>query len=121
MGLAFKLGIKNDERIRLLEDHPKWINVVKSGVKLHFIPEPLVLYRLSDTSISTNKSFSKPFVKSLKKCYWLYQYENKKKKWGWRYTMFDYCCYCASKTDSSYWKCMRKICKILGFKKAKKK
>lgn len=115
------LGILDDERIPMLDDHPRWITCIKKGVTMHFIDKPLVIYKLSETSISTKQKYSKRFIQSLKKCYWMYQYENKKAKWGWRYSMYDYCCYCVEKTNRVYYKILRKVCKILGFKKAKKK
>ena len=42
---AQKVGILNDERIPLLEDWPKWINMLRAGVKLHFVDNVLVKYR----------------------------------------------------------------------------
>ena len=46
-------GVKNDERIPMLEDHPKWINLIRAGVKVHFVDKIIVKYRLSDNSLST--------------------------------------------------------------------
>jgi len=111
-------GIVNDERIPMLEDHPKWINVVNSGCNIQFIDEELVIYRLSDTSLSTNITYSKVFVKSLKRMFWLYQFKPMREKWGLRYTLYHYCCYCIEKTNATGWKIARKLCKILGFKKS---
>ena len=51
-----ELGITNDERIPMLEDWPKWINLTKMGVKLHFIDKDVVCYRLSETSLSTTST-----------------------------------------------------------------
>lgn len=48
-----ELGIINDERIPLVEDYPKWMNITKRGIQLRFIEKFLVRYRLSDNSIST--------------------------------------------------------------------
>lgn len=53
---AQEIGIKNDERIPLLEDWPKWINLLRAGVKLHFIDKDLVKYRVG--GISTGKCAS---------------------------------------------------------------
>lgn len=44
------LGIKNDERIPFLEDWPKWINLLRAGVKLHFVDKVLVKYRIGGLS-----------------------------------------------------------------------
>lgn len=55
-------GVKNDERIPLLEDWPKWINLLKAGVKFHFIDKVLVRYRVG--GISTNGRFSSSAYRS---------------------------------------------------------
>lgn len=46
-------GVKNDERIPLLEDWPKWINLLRAGVKFHFIDKVLVKYRVGGVSTSS--------------------------------------------------------------------
>ncbi len=51
-------GVKNDERIPMLEDYPKWINLIRAGVKLHFVNKTIVKYRLSDNSLSTTYNLS---------------------------------------------------------------
>ena len=51
-----KVGIKNDERIPLLEDWPKWINLLRAGVKLHFIDKVLVKYRVGGISTGNRAS-----------------------------------------------------------------
>lgn len=43
----------NDERIPMIEDYPKWINITRIGIQLHFIDKTLVRYRLSENAIST--------------------------------------------------------------------
>lgn len=48
-----QLGIKNDERIPLLEDWPRWINLLREGVKFHFVDKVLVKYRVG--GFSTNR------------------------------------------------------------------
>lgn len=47
---ASKVGVKDDERIPLLEDWPKWINLIRAGVKLHFVDKVLVKYRVGGIS-----------------------------------------------------------------------
>lgn len=54
---SIELGITNDERIPLLEDWPKWINILNEGIKLHFINEYVVRYRIHDESLSTSGGF----------------------------------------------------------------
>ena len=53
--LLRNLGIRNDERIPMMEDWPKWINILNAGYKLEFLDEQLVKYRVSD-GISTTKA-----------------------------------------------------------------
>lgn len=48
----FSLGVRNDERIPLLDDWPKWINLLRKGVKFYFIDEILVEYRVGGVSTS---------------------------------------------------------------------
>jgi alpha-1,3-rhamnosyltransferase len=43
----------NDERISMIEDYPKWMDITKSGIQLRFVDKTLVRYRLSENSIST--------------------------------------------------------------------
>ena len=59
-----ELGIRNDERIPLLEDWPKWINIVEKGIPLKFIDKVLVLYRIHNDSLSTSYRASAKFIES---------------------------------------------------------
>ena len=70
---AKKIGITNDERIPLLEDWPKWINLLRVGVKLHFVDKLLVFYRVN--GISTGASMSMAYYRSnrLFRFYYCYQ------------------------------------------------
>ena len=61
---AIELGIRNDERIPLLEDWPKWINILEKGVQLEFMDKILVKYRIHNTSISTSSCASVRLVES---------------------------------------------------------
>lgn len=65
-------NVKNDERIPLLEDWPKWINLVKNGEKFYFIDKVLVKYRL--VGISTRGRSSLRYYQSerLFRFYYLY-------------------------------------------------
>lgn len=67
-----ELNIRNDERIPLLEDWPKWINMLRAGIKFHFVDEVLVKYRLN--GISTGKRSSLKYFESerLMRFYYLY-------------------------------------------------
>ena len=69
-----ELNLRNDERIPLLEDTPKWANAIKKGVKLHFFDKETVGYRVHNTSLSTSKKPSRRFQRSLEMYFFLYTY-----------------------------------------------
>lgn len=50
-----ELGIRNDERIPMMEDYPKWINILAKGEKLSFLDKEVVKYRMSSTGLSSQK------------------------------------------------------------------
>lgn len=60
-----ELGIKNDERIPLLEDWPKWINILEKGVKLEFLDKVVVRYRIHEGSLSSSSRASLKSVESM--------------------------------------------------------
>ena len=46
------LGFRHDERIPLLEDHPKWLFLARNSVVFHFIEKHTVGYRCNENSLS---------------------------------------------------------------------
>ena len=64
--------IKDDERIPLLEDWPKWINLLRAGVKFHFIDKVLVKYRVG--GVSTLPRLNPHMYSSSRLFCFLYQY-----------------------------------------------
>ena len=70
---AIELGIINDERIPMLEDWPKWINILEKGVKLEFMDKVVVEYRIGD-GLSTTKRFSSRYYESLRLMHYYYLY-----------------------------------------------
>lgn len=69
------LGVRNDERIPNMEDWPKWINLLKAGVHFEFLDKVTVKYRVSENSLSTRRSYSPTFAKSMALFYKYYQYD----------------------------------------------
>lgn len=69
---AKQLGIREDERIPLLEDWPKWINLLQAGVKLHFIDKVLVKYRVG--GLSTNIRHPSRYYRANRLVRFYYQY-----------------------------------------------
>lgn len=57
--LMRQLGIRNDERIPMLEDLPKWINILNAGYRLEFLDRKLVRYRVFNgiSTVETSPSF----------------------------------------------------------------
>lgn len=74
-----KYGIRNDERIPLLEDWPKWVNILKKNVLLYFLDKQTVIYRLRDDSVSTSKP-SLAFRQSNALMYIHYQFSSQFRK-----------------------------------------
>lgn len=66
------LGISNDERIPLMEDWAKWINVLRKGVRLYYIDLYLVKYRIG--GISTGEYRSLTYYRSHRLMYFYYIY-----------------------------------------------
>lgn len=48
-----ELGVRNDERIPMMEDYPKWINILANGGKLSFLDKEVVKYRMSSSGLSS--------------------------------------------------------------------
>lgn len=69
------LGVKNDERIPMMEDWPRWINLLKKEVRFHFVDKELVMYRISENSLSNTSDKSKAYIVSLALFYVHYQFK----------------------------------------------
>ena len=69
-------GVIYDTRIPMLEDWPRWIQLVKAGIKLHFADTIIAKYRISGSvSICSGTQYSKSFIRSLALMYIYYQYK----------------------------------------------
>lgn len=75
-----ELKMRNDERIPLLEDWPKWINMLKKGIRFHFLNVETVLYRISEDSLSTTLLASPKYYYSCRLFYYNYRFEEKYKE-----------------------------------------
>ena len=116
-----ELGLKNDERIPLLEDWPRWINVTKKRVKLSFLDKVEVKYRIHVKSLSTSgtisptyrrsnqllcKYYQIPYVWSIGQhrralMYYLKLQTMLKPESWWRKKLFDVCNACGKPIDYS--------------------
>lgn len=61
---AREFGMKNDERIPLMEDYPKWIDLLRKGARFSFLDKETVRYRLREDSLSTSSEQSERYRKS---------------------------------------------------------
>lgn len=68
-----ELNIYNDTRIPMLEDWPKWINVLKNNIKLHFINKDIVKYRIG-SGLSTSKRKSLNYYRACRLMHYYYLY-----------------------------------------------
>lgn len=67
------LGVRCDDRVPFLEDHPKWINLLRKGVRFYLMDKEVAAYRVGN-GISTNGRPSVSFFKTsaLFDCYYRY-------------------------------------------------
>ena len=106
-----ELGIINDERIPLLEDQPKWVNLIKKGVKLYFMDKLTVMWRLSEKGLFSSGNPSLAFQKSNALFYIYYGFPNDFKK-NPKMAIWRYLNQKIFITESMFWKIIAKIYKI---------
>lgn len=106
-----KLGIKNDERIPLLEDLPKWVTLIRKGVRLYFMDKLTVMYRLSEKGLFSSGNPSLAFRKSNALFYIYYGFPNEFKK-NPKNAIYHYMLQKILLTESMFWKILAKIYKI---------
>lgn len=111
------IGVCNDERIPLLDDWPKWINLLKAGVKFDFINKTLVKYRISASSLSTGAVISPAYRKSLSLFFLYYRFKPMLKDSPDKVTVIhEYIRAKKSVTGRFYWGVANRILKLLGNK-----
>ena len=69
-----ELGVHCDERIPLLEDWPRWINLTRKGIRLKGIDKVTVRYRLNGISSAHLNLPGKAYYRSLRLFDYLYRY-----------------------------------------------
>lgn len=109
------LGLKNDERIPLLEDWPRWINVTKKGIKLAFLDKVEVKYRIHEKSLSTAGTMSPTYRLSnllLSKYYQVpYVWSNGQ---HWRAIMYYLKLQTMLNPKNGFWKTIFNLCNAIG-------
>lgn len=112
-----RMGKLNDERIPLLDDWPKWINLLKAGVHFSFLDKVTVLYRASGNSLSTGKSYSPAFAKSMALFYKYYQFDYEYKHGNKKQAIENWLRSQYTITQSKMWYVPFKLYKILIMRK----
>lgn len=109
---AEKIGIKCDERIPMMEDWAKWVNLLKAGVRLHFVDEELVMYRVSEQSMSTSPQKAEAFQKARALFFLYYRYDEVKKV----NRASAFCAYVSCKyivTNKWWWGALKQVLDVL--------
>ena len=107
-------GIIYDTRIPMLEDWPRWIQLVKAGIKLHFVNSIIARYRVSGSvSICSGTMYSESFRRSLALMYVYYQYEPSKSFLGRRKAWARYVGAQKIISNRITWKVLYEIIQIL--------
>lgn len=109
------LGINGcDERIPMVEDYPRWILLLKHGVRFDFVDKTLVRYRLSDNAISSTDHPSLATQKSNALIYIYYLYPEMKKA-NWLRATHKYIKAAAGCRDGVFWKVLNRCDTALSY------
>lgn len=84
------LGFRHDERIPLLEDHPKWIFLARNKVSFNFMDRHTVGYRCNEKSLSIGLQSPQYFKSRL--LFYLYCFQEEIKKEGNRDYVYNSMC-----------------------------
>ena len=108
------LGVEYDERIPLLEDWPRWISLIKRKVRFHFIDKTLVMYRMSDSALSTRETQSIAYERSYCSVYKYYCFCNDYRKGSKKDALYRYLrCEKVIHDESLFWGVICKLYKII--------
>lgn len=61
--LLDKYKVLNDERVPMIDDWTRWINIIRAGIDIHFMDNDIVNYRIG-TGVSTGKRPSLKYFES---------------------------------------------------------
>ena len=93
-----------DERIPMLEDWPKWIELSSKGIKFYFIDKQLVRYRINDNSVSTGDNHSDSYRRSIALLYRYYQFKPTIRLFGIRRAITLYIKKNAAANKGAFWR-----------------
>lgn len=90
-----QLGVRNDTRIRNIEDYPKWMKLSNMGIVFHFVDKDVVLYRREESSLSVGLFSPNYFNQEILLClyYYLDEIKNKEDKDMVFKLIADHCTY----------------------------
>lgn len=75
------LGIRYDERIPFIEDRPRWLQLLRKEVILHFVDKTVVRYRTSHkNSLSSGMLYNDKYYSSGRLVYFYYYFPEKYEK-----------------------------------------
>lgn len=107
-----KLGVDNDERIPFIEDKPRWINLLRAGVRFDYLNKKTVKYRLSDNSLWRHTP--EKFIKSQALVYIYYCFHNDYRKGDKRKAVLRWIRSQKTIHDNSIgWRILAKIYKVI--------
>lgn len=55
-----------DEKYKLFDDFPFFLNALKSGARFHYLKKSLVFYRVHETNVSHDQKFSIKYINDVK-------------------------------------------------------
>lgn len=65
--------IYHDESVPMIDDWPKWINILRAGIDIHFLDKDIVMYRIG-SGVSTGNRPSLKYFESERLMRFYYQY-----------------------------------------------
>lgn len=69
-------GVRHDERIPFLEDRPKWLTVIRLGIRFDFFEKETVMYRLHEQSLSNTHLLAPKFYESTRLAFFYYIFQD---------------------------------------------
>lgn len=85
-----EINVQCDERIPMIDDWPRWVNLLKKNVRFGFLEKETFLYRISDTSLCNQDVPSDRFQKSRDLFFIYYQFKEVYKSGKRKYALREY-------------------------------
>ena len=85
-----EINVRCDERIPMIDDWPRWVNLLKKNVHFSFLEKETFLYRMSDASLCNQEVPSDRFQKSRDLFFIYYQFKEVYKSGKRKYALREY-------------------------------